>query len=138
MSTESTAVNIFEHAARVKPRFTTPKGLLMVEDLWDLPLTDAMGRANLDDMARSLHRQLKDTAEESFVVQASPHDAELQLKFDLVKRVIDVKLAERTAALAASERRKNKARILEILENKKDEALSGKSVEELTAMAAEL
>jgi hypothetical protein len=136
--TNTSQVNIFEHATRQKLRFITSKGLITVEDLWDLPLTDALGRANLDDLARHYHRALKDTAEESFVSPASGRDDTLQSQFDVVKHVIDVKVAERDKARAAAERRKNKARILELIENKKDEALGQKSIEELTEIAAAL
>ena len=59
----------FEKASRIRLRFDTPQGSLTVEDLWQLPLTSRTGRANLDDIAKSLNRQLKETAEESFVVK---------------------------------------------------------------------
>jgi hypothetical protein len=38
---------LFQKATRAKLRFETPKGLLSVEDLWDLPLTSAINKANL-------------------------------------------------------------------------------------------
>jgi hypothetical protein len=38
-------MNIFEQATRAKIRFSTPVGMLSVEDLWDLPLTSTQGQA---------------------------------------------------------------------------------------------
>ena len=51
---------MFEKASRAKIRFETSKGSLTVEDLWDLPLTSNTGKADLDDIARGLHSQLKE------------------------------------------------------------------------------
>ena len=58
---------MFEKATRRKLRFTSAAGLLSTEDLWDLPLTSATGKANLDDIAKALNRRLKDAEEVSFV-----------------------------------------------------------------------
>jgi hypothetical protein len=134
----STETNIFERAARGKLRFATNKGMLTAEDLWDLPLTSDRGNVNLDNLAHSLNRQLKNEQDESFVEPVSHASDALKLSFDLVKYVIDVKLEERNLAKAAAERRKSKARILELIESKQDQELSSKSLEELTALAAAL
>jgi hypothetical protein len=127
--------NQFELASRQKLRFDSPKGQLSVEDLWDLPLTSTTGRANLDDIAVGLHRQLKESSEVSFVTPVAAKLNDTQLKFDLAKHIIDVRVAERNAAAEATKRRETKQRVLEIIESKKDEALRGKSLEELTALA---
>jgi len=128
---------MFEKATRLKLRFDSPRGLLSIEDLWDIPLTSGTGKPNLDDIAKGLHRELRNSSEtESFVTPASDTgNDELQLKFDLVKHVIDVRVAERNAAADAAKRRENKQRILEIVAMKEDESLRGKSLEELKAMA---
>jgi hypothetical protein len=137
MSNETTG-NVFEKAARVKLRFATNKGLLTAEDLWELPLTSDRSYANLDDLAKQLNRQLKDSTEQSFVTPHTAADAVAQLSFDLVKHIIDVKLEERDVARATQDRRKTKARIMELIATKQDEALATKSVEELTAMVEAL
>ena len=52
-------MNIFEMATRKKIRFNSPQGDLSTEDLWDLPLSSKVnGKANLDDIAKDLHRLL--------------------------------------------------------------------------------
>jgi hypothetical protein len=137
MSNESTTMDIFEHAARVKLRFATPKGLLSAEDLWDLPLTSDRG-VSLDDLAKEFNRQLKDYTAQSFVTLHTTANTIAQLSFDLVKYIIDVKLEERDLARAALERRKSKARIMELIATKQDQELASKSVEELTAMVEAL
>lgn len=130
-------MSMFEQASRLKIRFETTRGQVSAEDLWDLPLTSGTSKPNLDDIAKGIHRELRNSAEtESFVTPASGSgNDELQLKFDVVKHVIDVRVAERNAAAEAAKRRENKQRILEIVAMKEDESLRGKSLEELKAMA---
>lgn len=69
---EGTTINIFEQTSRLKLRFDTTKGMLTAEDLWDLPLTSDAGKANLDDVAQSLHRELKDAETELLLSQRRP------------------------------------------------------------------
>jgi hypothetical protein len=131
---------IFEQAARLKLRFGSPKGALTVEDLYDLPLSSQSGRANLDDIAKALNRQLKVAVDEvSFVAPAAPKaNDELELQFAVVKRIIEVRVAERDAAKARQEKAEKKQRIMELIARKRDEALSETSVEDLEKMLAEV
>lgn len=131
----------FEFAARKKLRFDSPVGELSVEDIWDLPLTSSAGKPNLDAIAVKLHAQLQTAGGTvSFVNESSNASATelLQKKFDIVKHVIDDKKAENKARLEAKERAETKKRITEILANRQDKALEGKSDEELLRMVAEL
>lgn len=125
----------FEKASRLKLRFDTAVGQISVEDLWELPLTSEM-RVSLDGIARSLHKQLQD-ATVSFVEPKSSDETD-QLRFDIVKHVIDTKLAERDKAKLERERAAKKQRILEIMAAKDDEGLKGMTREELEAELASL
>jgi hypothetical protein len=125
---------MFQKAARQKLRFESIKGQLTVEDLWDLPLTSAVGKANLDDIARDLHRQLKSGDNVSFVNTAEKSDETIQLKFDIVKHVIDTKLAENTAVALERDTREKRQRLLALIEQKENEQLMGSSMDELKAM----
>lgn len=131
---------LFEQAARLKLRFETPKGLLSVEDLWDLPLMAFANRnyPNLDSIARGLYDQLKETTTVSFVVKAPQKDEILQLKFDIVKHIIDVLLAEKEKAKEENERREKKARLLAMVARKQDEQLEQKTLEDLQKELQEL
>lgn len=128
-------MSLFEQATRNKVRFETPQGMLTVEDLWDIPLTSARGRANLDDIARALHRKIKETETESFVIKAPKADELTQLKFELVKHVIDVRLAENAAAEQLRLNREKKQQLLALIAQKENEQLQGHTLEELKAMA---
>ena len=126
----------FMKASRMKLRFKSSRGLLSVEDVWDLPLTSAKG-ACLDALAITLNRQIKDSEEKSFVTKRTAASEELTLAFDIVKYVIDVRLAENEAAKKAADRNPRNQRIMEIIHSKQDESLRAKSVEELEALLDE-
>lgn len=130
---------MFEKASRIGLRFETAKGLLTVEDLWRLPLTSTRAdRPNLDDIAVGLFRQLKESDTESFVKKAAKKDDTAQLAFDIVKHIIDIRIAEDEAAAVQRANKEKKRRILEIIAQKEDEQLAGASLDELKAMAESL
>ncbi|UHS65654.1 hypothetical protein PH4_000048 [Escherichia phage PH4] len=121
---------MFDKATRMKLRFESNKGLLSVEQVWDLSLTA------LNEMAKGLSRQVKaaETDEEDFIGTKSNVDSELQLRFDVVKHIIGVKLKERDDSREAAERKANNQVILELIQRKKQQELESKSVEELEAL----
>lgn len=127
----------FEKASRLALRFTSPQGSLTTEDLWNLPLTSVKG-ASLDNIAKNLNRQIKEADTESFVVKTSEADAETQLKFDIVKHVIEVRLAENEVAKNAATKKAEKVKLLEVLSRKQDAALEQKTPEEIEQMIAAL
>lgn len=131
-------MSMFEKATRLKVRFETTRGMLAIEDLWDLPLQSPSGKANLDDIARDLHRQLRSGDEISFVKPETKTNELLQMKFDLVKHVIDARVAENAATAAARDRAEKKQRLMELIADKQDETLKSKSVDELQKMLAEI
>ncbi len=122
---------LFEKASRCKLRFDSVKGQLSVEDLWTLKLTD------LDAIAVSLHTQLKDTGV-SFVTPNTKVNDLLQLKFDVVKHIIDTRLTEAEIAKQASDKKKQMDAIMELIAQKQNEQLSSASIEELTNKLKEL
>ena len=129
---------MFEKASRAKIRFETSKGNLTVEDLWDLPLTSNTGKANLDDIARGLHSQLKEADEISFVNPVVSSNDNLKLGFEIVKHVISVRLDEANKRANEAAAKEKKQKIMAIIDQKQDAALSAMSVEELRQMVASL
>ncbi len=131
------AVNIFELATRQRLRFDTPKGALSVEDLWQLPLTSRTGAASLDGVAVDLYRELQAAGPVSFVESTTSANQVLaQLKFDIVKHMIDVRKAESEAAATARQKAETRQKLMGIIDAKRDADLQSKTVEELQAMLA--
>lgn len=131
-------MNLFEQAVRNKFRFVSVKGELNVEQLWDLKLTDR-NSFDLDNVARAVADELKAIAETSFVQTANnPKKAVLEAKLELVKYIIQVKLDEAAAATQRAQRADEARKLRELLANKKDEALSQLSEEQIQARLKEL
>lgn len=126
-------MSIFEKASRAKLSFESSKGLLTVEQLWDLPLASQSGKANLDDIARELNRKLKSTDDVSFVLNVVSTNSWDQLKFDIVKHIIDTRLAENAAESNRRVNREQIARLSELLVAKQEEALQTLTPEEIQA-----
>jgi len=123
--------NKFEVAARTKMRFNF-RGLISVEDLWDLSVT------NLDLIFKGLNSELKQVKEESLLNVKSKADTELDTKIEIVKYIVNVKLQEENSKLKAKAQKEQKQRILEILSSKQDESLQNKTEDELKAMLGDL
>lgn len=130
-------MNLFELATKEKYRFPSAKGLLTTEQLWDLPLLSK--NACLNSIALTLHQELKETPTISFVSQTSGNvNTSLTNKLDIVKHIIAIREEQNAAAKLVSENKAKKARILEILASKQDQALENKSEEELLKLAESL
>lgn len=127
-------MNLFEKASREKLRFITPRGMMSVEDLWDLPLvTKNPNNPSLNSIAQHLHHQIA-SATPSFVKGAgTAMDPQLQLSLEIVVHVIEVRQAEAEVLANAARRKAEKQKLLEILDQKQDEELKGLSADEIKA-----
>lgn len=122
---------MFEYAARHKLRFSY-KGMISVEDLWDL------GVNQLDIIFKSLNAQRKTEGEESLLVSSTTKNKELEMKIDIVKHIVKTKLAEAENYKKAKETRERKQHLMAILADKEEAELHSKSAEELMKMIEEL
>jgi len=122
-------MDLYKKAAIEKWRFETIQGSIMVEDLFDLPLTSR--RANLNDVAKIINKQIKDADEEDFVSTANNVTNVLREKLELVKDIITTKQAEidaRENELALIQR---KQYLKSLIAEKKGDIDKGKSLEDL-------
>ena len=132
--------DIFEKASREQLRFTSVKGNLTTEDLWHLPLRSDTGRPNLNDIAKGLNKSIRENEEQDFVevpgrTGQTGTDA---LGLEIVKKVIAVKQAEAAEASTMADRKAQKQKLLELLEQKRTAALGDLTMEELQAQITAL
>ncbi len=131
---------MFETAFRRKLRFSSVRGDLNVEHLFDLPLLAKNGAGiDLDTLARGVNNELKSVTEDSFVnTKPDPRKDELELKLDIIKHVIGVKQAEAEALKKAAARNEERRKILDAMNHKRDQELSQASMDDLNKRLAEL
>ena len=122
-------MNIFERAAKEKIRFEF-RGLIATEDLWDLTIE------NLDELFQQTYAQLKAQSGEGLLLTGvqNPISDYLRLQADLIRYVFEDK--QKMAADFKMKKLQNekKKRIMEIITDKQDETLAGKSIAELKEM----
>ena len=123
--------NLFEEASRKKLRFTTVRGDLSVEQLWELPLTSD-SNLSLDAVAQSVSAQLKAIGESSFVLTTpNPRQTVLQLQLDILVHIITVKQAEAADRARAVENRARRERLEQALASKREKALEEMSEDDI-------
>lgn len=126
-------MSIFEQASRLKLRFSTNRGELTVEQLWDLPL-QSKTQFDLDSVAKSVYHDLKGRAEESFVATSTdPMKARLELMLEILKHIIHVRQEENAAKLDKARKAEERQKIMEIIDKKQGAALEGETLEQLQA-----
>lgn len=121
-------MDIFKLASQQKLRFQTSKGLLSVEQLWDLSVAD------LDTLAVSLEEEHQSSGRKSFVIKRSVKDKTIKLRFDVVLDVLNTRVEESQAAQEVKATKEHNSKILQLIADKEDESLKGKSVKQLEAM----
>jgi len=119
---------MYKEATRLKLRFTTERGILSLEQLWDLSLS------TLDDLAVLLEKAYKESGKKSFLVKKSKKDKELKLKFDIVLDILTTKVEESEASKNSLEIKEYNEKILALIAEKQEESLKDKSISDLKAL----
>ncbi len=122
-------MDMFERGIRKKVRFTSGKGLATIEDLYDLPLTG--NGANLDLMEQALRKEVDSEQTVSYVQKEAKTNTDAQLKLDIVRHVIDVKVAEAGRASKLALIREERQKLMGIIAEKQDEKLRGTDLDKL-------
>jgi hypothetical protein len=119
---------MYKEALQKKLRFKTNKGMITTEDLFDLSLQ------NLNTLAIMLDKKISEAPKKSFIEELPAEENDDELRFSIVKDVINIKLKARKDNIDKAQADAQKKRILEILAKRNDEELEKKSTEELRAM----
>lgn len=119
---------MYKEASKQKLRFSTSKGTVAVEQLWELSLTE------LDNLVLSLEEDYKDSGKKSYIYKKSPKDRTNKLKFDIALDILTTMFEESEALKNAKEIKEHNQKILGLIADKQEDALKGKSVEELEKM----
>ncbi len=134
-----TTQNIFEYATRNKLRFASVRGTLTVEQLWEVPLRSREPDFNLNAIAKTANKALQEISEENFVetTKTSVH-TRCEIALEIIKYVIEVKLAEEETAKNRAAKKLEKEKLLAILAEKQDGKLSELTEKELQKRIAAL
>jgi hypothetical protein len=133
------APNLFEYATRNKLRFASTHGELSAEQLWDVPLRSTKDDFHLNAVAKAASKAWKEISEESFVeTTKSPEHVRREAALEVVKYVIDTKLAEEQIAKMRADRKVEKEKLLKILAEKQEGKLSELSEKDLQKRIAAL
>jgi hypothetical protein len=112
-------------ASKKKLRFATNKGPLTVEDLWDLDLV------TLDNLAIALDEKIQKDGRKSFIGRREKSTAEDELRFTIMKTVIETKIEEAEKAKHAATRRADREFLQRLVDQKKVQELEGLDLAEI-------
>lgn len=115
-------------------RFKTKNGLIMIEDLVDLPLTSKDGY-NLNEVAKTAAKDISPADEEDYVGIKTEKEVAAQeiakLKLEVIKDIIEAKKNLIKSCEEAAANKTHNDKIDKLIEAKREERLSSLSVEEL-------
>ena len=135
-------LDIYVYAAVNKVRFASPRGLLTVEQLYELPLTATRGAISLDEVSAIVLDEQAATPRKSLVKKAPEKDELNEVKVAILEDVIEYVRAENARKVKAKEASKRIAQIKEALIAKDAKAITKASEKdlkkELKALQAEI
>lgn len=128
-------MNIFEYATRHNLLFSSDKGSLTVQDLWQLPLTSTRG-VSLDSIGKKIRKELHESEDDSLVEtnKNTKATATLTIMFDIIKHIINVKQTEATERKVKIEEDAKINLIESILQERKQMELYNMSSDELMSI----
>lgn len=128
-------MEIFKKASKKKLRFSTNRGVLSVEQLWDLPKDEIRQLVIKSREAVKKSSGEVNDSELSFLdapVKVKATDDEL--RFEILKDIYITKKSDEEKAQKKAEAMANNKKILELIARKQDEALEKKSIKDLEKM----
>lgn len=121
-------MEMYKKASKEALRVQTNVGLLSIEQLQNLPITQ------LDALAVSLESAYEASKGKSFIVKKTAKDKNLKLQFDIVLDILTTKYEESEAIKDAAEIKAHNQKILGLIAEKQEGELKGKSIDELKSL----
>ena len=128
-------MEIYKKAAKKKLRFSTNRGSLPVEQLFDLPkeeIRQLVIKARED--ARKSSGEVNDSELSFLDSPAKAKATDNELRFEILKDIYLTKKTAEEKAQKKAEAKANNKKLLEIIARKQDEALEKKSIKDLEKM----
>jgi len=128
-------MEIFKKASKKKLRFSTNRGVLSVEQLWDLSKDEIRQLViKAREAAKKCSGEVNDSELSFLDAPAKTKATDDELRFEILKDIyLTKKSAEEKAQKKAEVKASNK-KLLELIARKQDEALEKKSIKELEKM----
>ena len=128
-------MEIFKKASKKKLRFSTNRGVLSVEQLWDLSKDEIRQLViKAREAAKKSSGEVNDSELSFLDAPAKTKATDDELRFEILKDIyLTKKSAEEMAQKKAEVKASNK-KLLELIARKQDEALEKKSIKELEKM----
>ena len=128
-------MEIYKKAAKKKLRFSTNRGVLSVEQLWDLSKDEIRQLViKAREVAKKSSGEVNDSELSFLDAPAKTKATDDELRFEILKDIyLTKKSAEEKAQKKAEVKASNK-KLLELIARKQDEALEKKSIKELEKM----
>lgn len=116
-------MNIFAQASKQKLLFASNKGQVSLQDLWDLPLS------TLKNMANTINRNLSKS--DDLFATVTVDESVNKLRLSVILEVIDIRNQELENKVNEKEKEAKRKFIKDLINQKKLEATSGMSIEDL-------
>lgn len=123
-------MEMYKQASKLGLRIQTNRGVLAVEQLWQL------GQSDLSNAIKTVKKVLKKTDDDelSFLEDSKVVDVENQLRFDILKDVYLTKKSESEAIRNEAETKAHNQKILALIAEKQEGKLRNMSEDELKAL----
>ena len=128
-------MEIFKKASKKKLRFSTNRGVLSVEQLWDLSKDEIRQLViKAREAAKKSSGEVNDSELSFLDAPAKTKATDDELRFEILKDIYLTKKSAEESAQKKAEAKRNNQKLLDIIARKQDEALEKKSIKELEKM----
>lgn len=128
-------MEIYKKASKKKLRFSTNRGSLSVEQLWDLPKEEIRQLViKAREAAKKSSGEVNDTELSFLDAPAKTKATDDELRFEILKDIYLTKKSAEEKAQKKAETKRNNQKLLDLIARKQDEALEKKSIKELEKM----